>query len=260
MDNYYEHTEQDISPNTEIHHEMSNENSMQIIGDVIDVGNTFNFDGYQVVRREFFAHLYEPALTFNNNKIYVNSACLKRLPDVDYVTCLVNKEDKIIAFEPVSNETKDSFAWCSIGSKKRKPKQISCRIFYHMIASAMGWNPSYRYKILGQLIRSNGKYLMAFDLSSYEMYKREFPEGEKQKNSRIPVFPEGWKDQFGLPYKNHKESMKIDIFDGYAVYSIRDDKQLGKQTHENAGAEKVQETTGTAVGVLQEHTFLEGNV
>ena len=40
----------------------------------------FNYDGYQVVRREFFAHINEPSVTFNNYKFYVNTACLKPLP------------------------------------------------------------------------------------------------------------------------------------------------------------------------------------
>lgn len=48
------------------------------------------------------------------------------------------------------------------------------------------------------------------------------PEGAKPKTSRTPVFPAGWQDQFGLPYKEHQQSMQINIFDGYAIYSIKD--------------------------------------
>ena len=42
--------------------------------------DTFSFDGYQVVRGEFFAHTFEPSITFNNNRLYVNMACLNKLP------------------------------------------------------------------------------------------------------------------------------------------------------------------------------------
>ena len=31
---------------------------------------TFSYDGYQVVRGEFFAHTFEPSITFNDNKVY----------------------------------------------------------------------------------------------------------------------------------------------------------------------------------------------
>lgn len=32
----------------------------------------FSFDGYQVVRGEFFAHTFEPSITFCGSKLYVN--------------------------------------------------------------------------------------------------------------------------------------------------------------------------------------------
>lgn len=34
--------------------------------DVIRLAHSFNYEGYQVVRQEFFAHVNEPAVTFNN--------------------------------------------------------------------------------------------------------------------------------------------------------------------------------------------------
>ena len=43
----------------------------------------FSFDGYQVVRGEFFAHTFEPSFTFNNYKVSVNMACIKKLPSVE---------------------------------------------------------------------------------------------------------------------------------------------------------------------------------
>ena len=43
--------------------------------EILELGDDFDFDGFQVVRREFFAHTTEPAVSFNNCKFYVNSAC-----------------------------------------------------------------------------------------------------------------------------------------------------------------------------------------
>ena len=39
--------------------------------------DAFSYDGYQVVRGEFFAHTYEPSFTFNSSKVSVNTACIK---------------------------------------------------------------------------------------------------------------------------------------------------------------------------------------
>ena len=86
----------------------------------------------------------------------------------------------------------------------------------------MDWNPNYRYKILGKLIRANGEYLFVFDLMSTEVYQRITKEGAKPKMSRTPVFPAEWQDQFGIPYEEHRKSLQINIFDNYAVYGIKD--------------------------------------
>ena len=115
--------------------------------EIIDMGADFDFDGFQVVRREFFAHLAEPAVTFNNCRFYVNSACLNKFPDTNFVQVLVNRNTKIMALRPCAENARDSFAWCSISKGKRKPKQTTCKLFFAKIVSLMEWNPDYRYKM-----------------------------------------------------------------------------------------------------------------
>lgn len=62
--------------------------------------NNFSYSGYQVVRGEFFAHIKEPSLTFNNCKIYVNTACINKLPYIDFVHILVNPTEKKLVVRP----------------------------------------------------------------------------------------------------------------------------------------------------------------
>lgn len=71
--------------------------------------DSFSYSGYQVVRGEFFAHMNEPSVCFNQNKVYVNVGCLKRLPDVDYVQILVNSEEKKLVIRPAGEDEKDAF-------------------------------------------------------------------------------------------------------------------------------------------------------
>ena len=40
--------------------------------EIIELGEDFDFNDYQVVRREFFAHISEPSITFNNCNISSN--------------------------------------------------------------------------------------------------------------------------------------------------------------------------------------------
>lgn len=206
-----------------LHEEQSDEaaTSMQD-GDVLELDGEFDYEGYQVVRREFFAHTNEPSITFNNYKVYVNSACINRFPEVDFVQVLVNRDRKILAVRPCQEEERDAFAWCALGTGRRKVKQITCRLFFAKVFSLMDWNPDYRYKLLGKVIHANDEYLIAFDLTATEIYQRVSKDGEKPRTSRKPVFPDGWQHQFGLPFKEHRKSMQVNIFDGYAVYGIKE--------------------------------------
>lgn len=190
--------------------------------DQIEEDDSFSLDKFQVVRREFFSHISEPSITFNNYKIGLNSACIKRLPQIDYIQFLVNRQTRKLAIRPCLESDLHSFQWCTNSGGKRKPRQVTGKIFFMKLFDMMGWNPNYRYKILGKLIRANGEYLFVFDLTSTEVYQRIAKEGTKPKMSRTPVFPAEWQDQFGVPFEEHRKSLQINIFDNYAVYGIKD--------------------------------------
>ena len=189
---------------------------------------SFNYDGYQVVRGEFFAHTFEPSITFSDSKVYVNTACLNRMPTVEYIQILINQQTKKLVVRPCSEDEKDSFRWCS-NTDKRRPKQITCRIFYAKLVEMMQWNPTYRYKLLGKLITTNSEQLYTFDLTATEVYQRIRQEGGKIRNSRTPIFPSEWQNQFGLPVEEHRKQLQINIFDGYTVFGIKDSHSSEKR-------------------------------
>lgn len=204
------------------------EKNHQEAGPEIHEDPDFSYDGYQVVRGEFFAHLFEPSVTLSREKVSVNTACLRKLPDVDYVQFLVNPNEKKLAVKPCKEDMKDSFRWTSGEGKNRKPKTITCRIFFAKIMSLMGWNPEFRYKILGKLIRTTSDLLFVFDLTSAETFGIR-SSGDKSA-SRTAVYPEEWKNQFGLPVSEHQDTIQVNIFDDYAVFSIsRDEENNAKE-------------------------------
>lgn len=182
----------------------------------------FNYDGYQVVRREFFAHVFEPSITFNNSKISLNTACINKLPDVDYVQILVNPEEKKLVVRPCCEDEKDSFLWCTKSSTKRKAKYITCRVFFAKVVQLMNWNPDYRYKLLGKIIRTCDEYLLCFDLKETEIYQRILHDDDKPKIPCKPVYPVEWQNQFGLPIEEHRKLLQVNIFDGFTVFGIKD--------------------------------------
>lgn len=190
-------------------------------GIAITEDESFSFSGFQVVRGEFFAHIYEPSLTLCNDRIYVNTACIKKLPTIDYIQLLVNEKTKKVLVRPCSEDVKDSFRWCS-ATAKRSPKQIKALVPFGMIFSMMGWNRDYRYKLVGKLIKTNEELVFVFDLTTPEIFLRKTNAKGKETFSRTPSYPDEWKNQFGIPYEEHKNMLQIDTFDGFTVFSVKE--------------------------------------
>jgi hypothetical protein len=182
--------------------------------------DAFSYEGYQVVHGEFFSHTFEPAFTLNNYKVSVNTACIRKVPDTDFIQILVNPEERKLTVKPCLEHTKDSFRWCS-NTSKRSPKQIICPIFFAKIIALMGWNPDYRYRLLGKLLKSGNDLLFVFDLTSPEIYTKVRTSGESRKTSHIPVYPSDWKNQFGLPAEKHLNTVQVHLFNGYTVFGIQ---------------------------------------
>ena len=199
----------------------------------------FSYEGYQVVRGEFFAHLFEPSVTLKDEKVSVNAACLRRLPDVEYVQFLVNPQEKKLAVKPCTEDTKDSFCWATKSSDgKRKPKVISCKIFYAKVMKLMGWEHSHRHKIMGKLIRTSTDTIFVFDLTSAETFVKK----NDSISSRKAIYPEDWQDQFGVPVKDHSDTVLVNIFDDYTVFRIeRNEGDKKNEDNDITGSEKEQD-------------------
>ena len=190
---------------------------MEIIED-----EEFSFEGFQVVRGEFFAHTYEPSLTFADFKVYVNTACIRKLSEFSYIQILVNPEKKKVAVRPCREEERDSFRWCS-ATEKRSPKQITCKIFFAKVFKLMSWDQNFRYKLLGKLIRTRNEILFVFDLTAPEVYKRSVSDDGKVHSSRTPNYPPDWQNQFGLPVTEHQGGLVIGMFKEAAVFGLEKD-------------------------------------
>ena len=197
--------------------------------DEYEQDDSFSYYGFQVVRGEFFAHVYEPSVSFSNCKVSINTACLRKMPQINYIQFLVNPETKKLVIRPCTEDAKDSFLWCLSNGDRRKPRQIICRLFFAKLFNLMKWNPDYRYKMLGKVIKSGDDFLFLFDLTATETYQRIIKEGEKTQTHRTPVFPSEWKNQFGLPVAEHNKLLKVNIFDGYTVFGIKDESKNTKE-------------------------------
>ena len=217
----------------------------------IELAEDFSYDGYQVVRRELFAHLREPAVVIRRDSVTFNTACIAGLEDAVYIQILVNQDNKRMVVRKCEENDKDALRWCVAKPDKRKSRKMTNKIFSAMMYEMMGWNLDCRYKILGHKITFEDETIYVFDLMETEIFldikgKRAKKDTESQfttekansveetasnsidnersveeikRKNRIPFYPKEWKDSFGLPVEEHRKALEVNMLDGYAEFT-----------------------------------------
>lgn len=176
----------------------------------------FSFDGYQVVRREFISHNFDPAMTIRGNSITFNNACISKLENATYVQFLINPTEQRLLIRPRDEGARDAVRWCIVREDKRKSRQITCAIFIEKLREMMGWDDLYRYRLQGMRIDHDGEQLYLFDLSSNECFLPQSRDPETGKLRRPqPILPVEWRDNFGLGVDEHTASTQVDLSQGY---------------------------------------------
>lgn len=227
------------------------ENTKNIDQKALELAQDFSYDGYQVVRRELFAHLREPAVVIRRDSVTFNTACIAGLEDAVYIQILVNQDNKRMVVRKCEENDKDALRWCIEKPDKRKSRKMSNKLFSAMMYDMMGWNTDCRYKILGHKITHEDETMYIFDLLETEIFmdtkrkKKANPNSVEKKEelvtaetdqtpeqnqeeiaakvarklNRIPFYPKNWKDSFGLSVEEHKKALETNITDGYIEFS-----------------------------------------
>lgn len=196
-----------------------------------EIEQSFDYDGYQVARRELFAHLRDPAIVIRKDSVTFNTACIAGLEDVVYVNIMFNSTLKRLVVKGCNENDKDALRWCVAKPDKRKSRKMSCRLFSEMLYKEMGWASDCRYKILGYRIEFEGESLYVFDLVAAEVFHErkkkqsdevipteasaENKDEVQSVNTRKGYYPDDIAGSFGLPVEQHRQESEVRQMDGY---------------------------------------------
>lgn len=192
----------------------------------------FSYDGYQVVRRELFAHLHAPAVTIRRDCVTFNAACIRGLEDVVYIHILINPDTRRMVVKRCDEDDKNALRWCIVHSDKRESRSVTSKRFSAMLYELLGWEENYRYKILGYRIKADGEQIYIFDLLEPEV----LPDQRKGKRTSeadgdlptkhaatpVPKTKNGTSpSNFGASLKENKTALQLNLTD----YQVCDEIQ-----------------------------------
>ena len=114
------------------------------------------------MRAGYFPTYERPSMTISDGKLRFNTACLKKFEDVEYVELLLNTTKNCIAIRPCDKENPNAIHWGRLREKRWVVSTRSCRGFSQTLFDLMGWDPQYRYKMMGKPAIYNGEMLFLF--------------------------------------------------------------------------------------------------
>lgn len=198
-----------------------------------------NMSKFQHINTGFFAQTKEAALTVNGKIVTVNAAAVRLFPEVEYMEILISPEDKKVAFQPSDEMNVRAYKWAREKDGKRYSTQRTGLPFVLCVCQIMGWDYNKRYKILGKKVPSDtGEEILLFDLTAAG--KGIGKPGAGEKGGGRATILTGWDGTFGPVYGEGGGSLRMDKFDKYTVFSIKEgwaqDPGIPTGTAQSAGA------------------------
>ena len=189
-----------------------------------EIERIFNPDNCQVIRKELFASLRDPAVTIRNSNITFNTACINDLDGVVYVKLLYDKNLRFLSVTECDKNDKHALRWCVARTDKRKSRRMRCPEFTGPLLEELALNSKCRYKVLGYKIEFGGKIFYVFDLNVPQIFNEKPKKGEEELDengevvevdTRTGFYPDDIANTFGVPMAQYKKETEITDMDGY---------------------------------------------
>lgn len=186
----------------------------------------FDYDGYEVVRRELFSKANCPAVTLKYGSVNFNARAIRKLDECRFIQILINSKKKLMIAKPCMEDEKDSVQWSKIDKKgKVGTRKITGKVFTAQLFDDMKWNINTTIKVLGTLLTCKGEKIFVFDLINAEAYlsvSAPSPDNPKRRE-RVPFLPQHWQGNYGQTYEESKvEIVKTfeDVPEGFVKITL----------------------------------------
>ncbi len=176
----------------------------------------FDYDGYEVVRRELFSKANCPAVTMKYGSVMFNVRAIRKLNECSHIQILMNSEKKLMIAKPCGEDAKDSVQWSKVDKHgKVVPRTITGKVFTAQLYDDMKWGFQATIKTLGTLLKCKDERIFVFNLVNAEAYIRiSAPSADDpNRRERIPLTPSHWQGHYGESYEESRMEV-VKTFEG----------------------------------------------
>ena len=209
----------------------------------------FDLRGFEIARSEFFDLYRRPAVSFQTRRIQFTAECVQKFGEKCYIEMLINPITRKFAIRPTEKSNRNAVQFSTLSAGRRVARAIPCAAFGDTLFSLFGWNPDYKYRIIGTLIEQGNEVAYLFDAENSEAYFKSYmipshEEGEDgapaaiqpltPSGKHIRAIPEEWTTSFGKEFYVHEQPLSVLESQSEADWMLRLQGQLvetGKKIH-----------------------------
>jgi len=131
----------------------------------------FDFSRCELIRPEYFSTREKAHVTFDCRGLYFNKMCNSKLSRenevVENVDIYYNPTERLVIIKKASEKTSKSLHWVHFKDDDFNMIRCSSVGLSNAIYSNMGWESSFKYRVLGSRIEVDGEELIVFALDDY---------------------------------------------------------------------------------------------
>ena len=199
----------------------------------------FDLRGFEVARQELFDTSFRPAVTFSDNTVKFNTECIRKFGANNYIEMLVNPIDRRFAIRVTDRDNRAGVYCSKLRDSVYYPKSISATAYTATLFRIFGWNPDYKYRIIGSLYEKDGEFAYIFDTNNSEAFVKpsifsayslnesgETIQPVSTSGKRIHAIPETWAKRFGQQVYLHDQTISEIVAQSEPDWKLRMKGQL----------------------------------
>jgi len=190
------------------------------------ISSLVELQNFEVLRTELASPFFKSKIILSYDSISFNKACVKLLPDTQYINVLIDRDKKRIIVLPVHKHAKDALRWCNVKKGEIVKRACTAKKFGEKLYDMMQWVKENKYRALAYYQEIEGVRLLVFNLKEHEMLVPEFvtsKTGKVIKRSKVYLASE-MENGFGMPLSEHSVANDVEL---NAHYTLSDkDKEV----------------------------------
>ena len=176
----------------------------------------FDLRGYEVARGQYFSGAGRVTVSFNIRELKFSTECVRKLPNCTNIEMLVHPGKKMFSVRPATKEARNSVQWAKVHDGISIPRPVSGTAFLPTLFALFDWNPAFKYKVTGYLLKNDTESVLIFNTHDTEVFISATAISDTENSSDsisddiapftagakkdIVAFPADWATNFGENY------------------------------------------------------------